>query len=434
MSSQLIAAAYSMCGALLAMMVLGIIVSATTPALDYWNRGYFLAFFSLLFLYVVVIFIDTIIYADSETVKAGKAVVILEYLFFSALTVMPILYLLHSCNESIKSSALLRAGIALWVVFWILMLVGQFTDAFYSIAPDHQYTRGAWFPLLIAPLTAIVLLNIAGVLKRRKQLSKGAFVGTLVYLLPTAALVILYMFAAADFLLPIWMVFCTLFMFIRVLINAVDKDMQQQREIANQRAGVMVLQMRPHFIYNTLMSIYSLCNQDPQKARQVTLDFTNYLRKNFTAVASENTIPFSAELEHTRAYLAVEQAQHEEMLVVDYDTPFVLFRLPPLTLQPIVENAVKHGMDPYSGPLHISIRTLETNAGCEITVENTGASFDPASNNDEPHIALSNIRQRLKMMCGGELNIAPREGGGTVVKVTIPFKKQKQKSKAKKAE
>ena len=107
---------------------------------------------------------------------------------------------------------------------------------------------------------------------------------------------------------------------------------RQQQEIAHQRASVMVLQMRPHFIYNTMMSIYGLCNQDPQKARQVTMDFTNYLRKNFNAVANDSTIPFSTELEHTRAYLAVEQAQFEDMLIVDYDTPFIHFRLPPLTL------------------------------------------------------------------------------------------------------
>ncbi|MDO5456577.1 MAG: histidine kinase, partial [Eubacteriales bacterium] len=70
------------------------------------------------------------------------------------------------------------------------------------------------------------------------------------------------------------------------------------------RASVMVLQMRPHFIYNTLMSIHGLCRIDPQKARQVTKDFTDYLRKNFNAVASDSPIPFSSELEHTRAYLA----------------------------------------------------------------------------------------------------------------------------------
>ena len=194
---------------------------------------------------------------------------------------------------------------------------------------------------------------------------------------------------------------------------------QQQREIAHERASVMVLQMRPHFIYNTLMSIYSLCNFDSQKARQITKDFTDYLRRNFNAVASDSAIPFSTELEHTRAYLAIEQAQFGNMLVVEFDTPFTRFRLPPLALQPIVENAVKHGMDPYSGPLRIVIHTRYTDSAAEIIVEDTGPGFDP-SDKSVPHIALKNIQQRLEMMCGGSLTIAPRREGGTIVKVTIP--------------
>lgn len=181
----------------------------------------------------------------------------------------------------------------------------------------------------------------------------------------------------------------------------------------------MVLQMRPHFIFNTMMSIYSLCNQDPQKARQVTMDFTNYLRKNFNAVASDSTIPFSAELEHTRAYLAVEQVRFEDLLLVDFDTPHIRFRLPPLTLQPLAENAVKHGMNPDAGPLRISIRTRRTETGSEITVEDNGPGFD-LSDSGKPHPTLENIRQRLDMMCGGKMEIMPKDGGGTTVKVTIP--------------
>ena len=106
-------------------------------------------------------------------------------------------------------------------------------------------------------------------------------------------------------------------------------------------AGLMVVLM------GLIMSIYSLCNQDPKRARQVIMDFTTYLRRNFTAIASEAPVPFSTELEHTRAYLAVEQAQYENSLFVDYDTPHTTFRIPPLTLQPIVENAVKHGSKAY---------------------------------------------------------------------------------------
>ena len=113
------------------------------------------------------------------------------------------------------------------------------------------------------------------------------------------------------------------------------------------------------------------------------------------------------------------------ILVVDYDTPYTQFRLPPLTPQPIVENAVKHGMDLDADPLHISIRTRSTDSGegdppaAEITVEDNGPGFD-SSDERKPHTTLTNIRQRLEMMCGGTMTITPRKEGGTVVRVTIP--------------
>lgn len=168
-----------------------------------------------------------------------------------------------------------------------------------------------------------------------------------------------------------------------------------------------------------MTSIYCLCNQTPQLARQVIMDFTTYLRKNFTAIASTEPIPFSSELEHTRAYLAVEQAQYEESLFVDYDTPHTCFRVPPLTLQPIVENAIKHGRDPYAGPFRVSIRTRKTDSGSEIVVADNGRGFTP-NDDGELHIALKNIQQRLKIMCSGSLTITPNDGGGTVVTVMIP--------------
>ena len=167
-----------------------------------------------------------------------------------------------------------------------------------------------------------------------------------------------------------------------------------------------------------MTTIYYLCKQDADKAQQVTLDFTDYLRQNFTAIASEDTVPFSDELRHTQSYLAVEKAQHEDMLVVEYDTPYTHFRVPPLTLQPLVENAVKHAMDPNAAPLHITIRTKKTDAGVLITVEDNGRGFDP---NDKlkPHPALDNIENRLKQQCGGTLKIdsAP---GCTTVTIIIP--------------
>ena len=124
-------------------------------------------------------------------------------------------------------------------------------------------------------------------------------------------------------------------------------------------------------------------------------------------------------MEHTKAYLAIEQVQFGDDLLVEYDILHENFRLPPLTLQPIVENAVKHGVDPENAPLCIKIQTCETKLGSEIKIEDNGRGFD-FNAAEKPNSALKNIRQRLEMMCNGKMTINPREGGGTVLSVIIP--------------
>ena len=167
-----------------------------------------------------------------------------------------------------------------------------------------------------------------------------------------------------------------------------------------------------------MMSIYYLCIEDPTRAQKVILDFSAYLRKNFTALSSEDPIPFEEELEHARAYLAVEQVRFEDKLYVEYDTPYTDFTLPPLTLQPLVENSVKHGVDPELDPLHISIRTEKTATGYDVIVADTGPGFDSSESTSGNRVALSNLRERLARY-GGSLSISDREGGGSVVTLHI---------------
>ena len=417
MTEQIVS--YSILGALVIMMVLGIVFSAMMPVTDRWSKRYFVTLFSLLLICSVICFLATLFWEDPRMATAERIVYFFEGLSLSSLMFMPTIILLHSCGESLKSSLLFKAVAALLAVYYIMFIVGQFADAVYCVTPDNQYIRGPLFALWLSPLVVIMILNIAGVIKRRQKLSKRYFIGLLVYMIPMTVSLLFHMFLEAEIYVVLCMALFAFVMFGLILADNMERFMQQQREIANQRAELMVLQMRPHFISNTMMGIYYLCDQDPQKAKQVTLDFTTYLRKNFTAIASEDTVPFTAELEHTRAYLAVEQAQFEDDLIVNFDTPHTMFRVPPLTLQPIVENAVKHGMRTTKEPLHISVVTRKTDNAIEIIVEDNGAGYAPADDN-EPHIALSNIRRRLDMMCKGKLEITPREGGGTSVKVTIP--------------
>ena len=412
---------YLLCSAMLTLTAVGLCVAVVMPGMGRWNRRFFTALFTVLLFLMGAFLVDLIVYEYPDMALAEQIVVYFQYLLVSLSMPMFTGYLLHFCREDLRKSTLFRLVIGLWGIYFILLGLAQCTTFLYYVTPDNEFIRGSWHPLLVAPLAAIMLLNLAGVIRRRNRLPDKYYVAFLIHLLPMTVATLIHAVIYVPLLVVFGLSFSMLSMFGIILCDQIEQYMRQQREIAHQRASIMVLQMRPHFIFNTMMSIYYLCAQDSKKAQQVTLDFTSYLRKNFSAIASENTIPFANELEHTRAYLAVEQVQFEDSLFVEYDTPHTRFRVPPLTLQPIVENAVKHGMDPDSAPLRIYIRTRETDAGYEITVEDNGPGFAQANTDDsEPHIALANIQQRLEIMCGGKLTVMPREGGGTVVKVILP--------------
>ena len=410
----------------LMLTLLGIWFTAIIPAMDRWSKKFFIAYFTNLLLCSLVSIADLVFVHFLGAKRFAVTFGFFEVLLLSSPLPMLTAYLLKCCKKKIKGSGLFRAVACLWAVFFALLVSTIFTDYIFYVTPDYQFRRGEWFVLLMIPLNAIMLLNFVCLIRWRRLLTRKYYYGFLIAIVPLTAALLVHTFVDVTALIDISTVLSAVSMLGLVMAEQIEQNARQQEELAKQRANVMVLQMRPHFIYNTLMSIYSLCNQDPQKARQVTMDFTNYLRKNFTAVASENPITFSSELEHTRNYLAVEQAQYEDMLLVEYDTKFTNFRLPPLTLQPIVENAVKHGMNPYDGPLRIFIKTRHTDEGNIITVEDTGTGFGENDNND-PHIALANIKERLQMMCDGTLTISPRENGGTTVTVFIPNKAAENK-------
>ena len=232
------------------------------------------------------------------------------------------------------------------------------------------------------------------------------------------------MFSYGLLMIVIGTSIASLFMFGYLMMDIAAEQIQQHEENAKLKTESAVLQMRPHFIYNTMTSIYYLCAQDPEKAQKVTLDFTTYLRKNFSAIAKQDMIPFDEELVHTQAYLAVEQVRFEDSLLVHFNTPHTEFCLPPLTLQPLVENAVKYGVDPENNePLEITILTKKDEDGTTISVLDTGPGLENSENSTQPHTAIQNIEKRLALMCNGTLTYKNRDCGGTEATIFIPDEK-----------
>ena len=406
-------------GAAAAIAVIGLILSISARYTEQEYKKYLVAVFSLLTAYTVS---NLVLWNIPE--ENGNAFLSYLFLFCESLfssMILPVLnsFLLFCAGKKRRKNPFVYITVSLWVVYFILLVIAQFTKWIYYYTPDNEYFRGPLYPVLLAPPVLLMAVNLFALFMYRAQLSRRYRIAFTVYFLVPLLCMVVQMFYSQVLMAVLGSAVSALIMLLIIVMDQMDRQVAQAREIAMQKASINVLQMRPHFIYNTMMSIYYLCKQDSDKAQQVTLDFTSYLRNNFTAIVSEDAIPFRDELEHTRAYLAVEQAQHEDRLFVEFDTPHAQFRLPPLTLQPLVENAVKHGMNPDGDPLHISVKTRRIKGSSEIIVENDGARYDPADDN-EPHIALNNIRQRLETMCKGKLEITPHKEGGTTVKVTIP--------------
>lgn len=396
--------------------------STALPGVDRISRRFFIAFFSIIAAEELILTFDLANMISPRIMALSKVLIFFEYFFISLIPVLLSVFLLKYCGVKLKKSTMFCIVLVIWSAFLILLICAQFTDKIYYISSDLEFHKGILLPLLSLPILVIMLINLIILIINRYVYTKRFFIAFLILIVSTAIGTIIHAFSAALAILNISVCLNTLVMYMLIVTEQINKYIQQQADIANQKANIMVLQMRPHFIYNTMTDIYYLCEQNPKEAQQVTLDFITYLRKNFNAIVSENPVPFNDELEHARAYLSVESTRYDENLIVEYNIEHRNFLIPPLTLQPLVENAVRHGLDPDGGQLKIIIQTHQTINGSVIIVSDNGPGFDTA-NAFESAGALSNIKQRLEMMCKGTLKIDSTEDKGTTVTIFVPIKK-----------
>ena len=196
---------------------------------------------------------------------------------------------------------------------------------------------------------------------------------------------------------------------------------------AGQHIQLMMGQIQPHFLFNSLEVIRRVYRKEPEKADNALLKFERYLRGNMDSMGREEPIPFRTELEHTQTYLELEQLRFQNELNIDYDLRCMDFLLPPLTLQPLAENAVRHGIrGKKSGAGTVKIATREYENRYEVIVTDDGNGFEPNAipQDGHSHIGLSNVRERLRYT-GGELRIGAGPEGGTEAVIIVPKKNQR---------
>ena len=210
-------------------------------------------------------------------------------------------------------------------------------------------------------------------------------------------------------------------------INALSKAKELETEkivlnaeLTESRISTMMSQIRPHFIYNTLGSIEQLCSIDPGKAGELVHNFAKYLRGNFGELDNPKPILMSQEMEHVRHYISIENVRFPDM-TFSFEMNSDDFHIPALTIQPIVENAIKHGLMKLQKGGTIRVVSYETDTHYCVAVDDDGVGFDTSVLIDErTHVGLRNIRERLKVMVNGKLEIESTVGVGTKVLVKIP--------------
>lgn len=358
-----------------------------------------------------------------ESVVTNTTVLGFSMMFYMLFMSMIILYFLKSTKKVAEPTVILL-GVAN-AVFFVLPIV---TDVFFY---------DTWIIWIAVQILANIVLVFCSIKEFIISKSKNRWY----YIVVTFPLFALAIDTVATWL-GIWQggvvsryAFVILFAIATVMvlklipesINAASrtKELEMERivlnaELAGSRISTMMSQIRPHFIYNTLGSIEQLCKLDPPKAGELVHNFAKYLRGNFGELDNPKPILMSQEMEHVRHYINIEKVRFPDMTFT-FEMNSDDFHIPALTVQPIVENAIKHGLMklPHGGT--INVLTYETDTSYCVLVEDDGVGFDVDSLvDDRKHVGLRNIRERLKVMVNGTLEIESVLGVGTKVLITIP--------------
>lgn len=198
---------------------------------------------------------------------------------------------------------------------------------------------------------------------------------------------------------------------------------QKELKIAQDKVTMLQEQIRPHFIFNSLNVIRALIKRDPAKAADGIDHFADYLRAHVLTLNGPDLIKFDEELYNVKAFIALAQPSYDEPIDITYDLKATDFMLPPLSLEPIVENAVKHGIGKEGGYIRVSSNLIGDNY--VITVENSNLGKIDYTEKERARlgVGLENTRTRLDLQLGGSIDLNRMEDKTTVT-ISIPAKKE----------
>ncbi|MCL2628213.1 MAG: histidine kinase [Oscillospiraceae bacterium] len=322
-------------------------------------------------------------------------------------------------SKRIETAALI--AIALCIADVLIILAEPFMSFTSIVDENNQLIRGEWFIFGYILTFLCMAINSSILFIKRKFLKKIELLTLMAYIIIPALGVIIHSFVEGTPVNIISITVAIVFYF-AIIQNELSKQTHElEKELDDSRISVMMSQIQPHFIYNSLIAIREMCLVSPETASKAVDEFSNYLRGNLDSLSIRTPISFERELKHVKTYLSLEKRRFEDRLNIVYDLEAKDFLIPAMTLQLIVENAVRHGITKREDGGTVTIKSEEKKDDYIITVTDDGVGFDVQKLADEElHVGIKNARNRLAVMCGGMLIIESKPDSGTNVIITIP--------------
>ncbi len=342
------------------------------------------------------------------------------YIFNNGEILLFFLYVLSYLQMADKvKRTLFIINLSLFSVFVILDVINIFTGIFFN-GDGGTYNRNKLMIISQSYQLVMFAITLVITLFNKKLVVREKISFAFYCLIPLVAILLQNQFKGyAIAYLSIIVSIEVLFFFVNVSKNI--KIAQDQEKIKDAQIRIMMSQIQPHFIYNALSSISTLITIEPEKAQDALDNFTEYLRGNLSSLTATKLIPFEDELKHIKTYVSLEKLRFKDRINVIYDIQVKGFMVPPLSLQPIVENAIKHGILKKTEGGTVILKTYETDSAYIVEISDDGIGFYAENFKDEnnKHFGINNIKHRIKNMTNGDIVINSEIGKGTKAVVTF---------------
>ena len=388
-------------------------------------RYFFVCFSSLLLYNLSILLLELMNGYQGNEWRISMMIAGFLSFFISVLTVYAVSnYLLTVLHLPAKLDRWIRLFLnAALVVATIVLLYGQYAGKIALVDENYRYYEGEWKNLGFIIVVFFMFIDYLLLVWYRHQITRGQRLAFGTYLGLPLLTIFLRPLLPGVYVVALSSSCSMLIMLIVTLIEQTREYRIQEQKNEQMKVDLMLSQIQPHFLFNALYVIQEICQIDPETAYLAVGEFSQYLRHNMDSININVPIPFSKELEHTKHYVQLQQLRFGSALDVRYELNCTDFRLPTLTLQPIVENAIRYGIrQKKDGRGTVIVSTDEKSNAYVICVTVNGPGFVPGKvpKDGFSHVGLKNVRERLRRVSGGSLAIETQIGEGTKVTISLP--------------